>query len=453
MWRLILVLFGWLVWAASGLVVSAQGGEPPLPPGTEIFMQASVEGDAVVYEGEQTIYVLRIYALDRIRTRVNSVQILPAFDGFWQSTALELRNPLIEVINGVQYTVFETYVVLYPLQTGTLTIESARLEFPETALLNAEEYTSNAVRLEVLPLPEPTPQNFSGAVGQFRLETVLMPPESVLGEPLTLQLTVTGEGNLEQVPAPPLNLPDQWRVFENEATARLDSNIAGLLLWSRQYEYFLIPPRAGTVQIMPVAFHYFDPVEEQYETLSGPEYTVNVLAGEDGVLSMERLEAPPAAYMPELLPVEFEQPTTRSRPAWWMYLLPALFLATVYGVRAGNAWRKRRIAAYRQANALQRAVSSLEFAAGQREYKRIQEAIVGYCWDKLGYFPDDRGDDLSAALQHAGITTNVIKRVSELLTDVETVRYTPEVLRPSIDHLTGQIIVSLRAIDQSWRKA
>lgn len=450
--RAALIIFSLLSMGLLLLVTSphllAQTDDAPFPPGTRYFLQAFVDdGERVVYEGEQVVYVLRTYVLSQVRIQTNSLQILPAFDGFWQSIALELRDPLIEVIHGQQYVVLETYVLLYPLQTGMLTIEPARLELPETTLQNAEEYDSNPVSIEVLPLPQPIPAGFSGAVGQFRLELTLEPAEITLGEPITLVLTVTGAGNLEQVPSPPLTIPDGWRVFENDTSQ--DFNVA-VLLWSRRYEYLLVPHQAGTVALSPVAFVYFDPVSEAYVTLDGAEYVVDILPGSDGVRSLESRAEVQAVFVPELLPVDAAPGGVSSRPFWWMWMFPPLIVAVVMTGCGLLGWRRRRLIAYRKVNALKRALRCVESAPDEGGFVLIQQAVVGYCWDKLGYLPDQRSDDTLISQLEAASDASLVEQVQALLIYIDTARYAPVALRPRLDQLVRQVISRLQAIERDW---
>lgn len=450
-WLITLCFVGVLI--GSGMRVAAQSDDASLfPAGTDYYLQAFVEGDGVVYVGEQVVYVLRTYVRDRTGARSNIFETLPDFDGFWRSTALEPRNPPVEVVNGVQYVVLETYVLLYPLQSGTLMIAPSRLEVFETLFRDAAEFYSDPVTVEVQPLPSPAPQNFSGAVGQFRVEMTLEPAEVALGEPLTLRLTLTGEGNLEQVPAPSLRLPERWRVFENDSSARLDSNIAGLMLWSRQYEYLLVPPNAGTVQFAPLVFVYFDPFTEEYVALEGSEFTVNVFPGNDGLLSLERPSQQQAVFAPELLAVDLSATRRVAVPSWWMWMVMPLLVLIAGSVPVIRSFLRSRLIAYRSANALKRALSQLETVQDGDDYAVIEQIILGYCWDSLGYLPADCTGDLWQIISEKVSDASMLDRLQTFLRHVEAVRYAPKPMRPQIAVLVNRAVDLLKLLDKQWIK-
>jgi hypothetical protein len=59
--------------------------------------------------------------------------------------------------------------------------------------------TSEADAESVLPLPSANrPVDFSGALGQFTIAAEASPDHVTAGDPITLRLTVTGEGNFDR---------------------------------------------------------------------------------------------------------------------------------------------------------------------------------------------------------------------------------------------------------------
>ena len=59
----------------------------------------------------------------------------------------------------------------------------------------SDRVRSNSLQLDVQPLPQPAPEGFSGAVGQFELKSTLAPAQLKTGEPVTWTLTLSGTGN------------------------------------------------------------------------------------------------------------------------------------------------------------------------------------------------------------------------------------------------------------------
>jgi len=63
---------------------------------------------------------------------------------------------------------------------------------------------SNALTLDVLPLPQPAPSGFAGHVGVYRVETAASPTDVNVGDPITLTIRVSGPEYLKDVQIPPL---------------------------------------------------------------------------------------------------------------------------------------------------------------------------------------------------------------------------------------------------------
>ena len=78
--------------------------------------------------------------------------------------------------------------------------------------------TFPSVTLDVQPLPKPAPHNFSGAVGNFSLATKISGNEVTVGDPITVEIGVTGTGNLDQLSAP--RIKDDSANFKQFDTAK-----------------------------------------------------------------------------------------------------------------------------------------------------------------------------------------------------------------------------------------
>ena len=141
-----------------------------------------------------------------------SAQSPPTFDGF----LIEEDNNIAQITdtehyNGQNYltAVLKKYII-FPQKTGKLTINSGKYD------INVVQYervnmgyfsTSRPVEktvhvnpgnltVNILPLPEPIPDDFSGAVGNYRLESDLSSTSLRTNEAATLTLKITGSGDI-----------------------------------------------------------------------------------------------------------------------------------------------------------------------------------------------------------------------------------------------------------------
>ncbi len=166
-------------------------------------------------------------------------------------------------------------------------------------------------RLTVRPLP-PAPAGFSGAVGQFKLESKVVPATATVGEPITWTLELTGAGNWPDIAGlPAREVSRDFQVIQPQA--RRTPAEGKLFDVTLTEDVVLMPTRPGTYTLAPVSFHYFDPKAGEYKTLTTPPTTLTVTAAAtspfgttptatDPIAITATPERPPAPPTPPALP-------------------------------------------------------------------------------------------------------------------------------------------------------
>ena len=134
--------------------------------------------------------------------------------------------------------------------------------------------TGNNFEIIAKPLPEQgRPQSFSGAIGQFDFSTSAHTEQWNPGDPILVELSIVGTGNLGGIAAPALADEDAWRIVPTgrggasqlSSSSVLPANGKGL---SRQTVRFmqLLAPKKEANSIPPFEFAFFDPKSGQYVT-------------------------------------------------------------------------------------------------------------------------------------------------------------------------------------------
>jgi len=120
--------------------------------------------------------------------------------------------------------------------------------------------------MRVLPLPRAgRPKNFSGAVGRFKLWANASLKSCMVGDPITLEMTVRGNGNFDRVSSPLLTSPKGWKTYTPTASFK-PADISGYK-GKKRFEQAIIPLEASMKKIPPVEFSYFNTSSEKYVTL------------------------------------------------------------------------------------------------------------------------------------------------------------------------------------------
>jgi hypothetical protein len=131
---------------------------------------------------------------------------------------------------------------------------------------------------EVLPVPsEGRPGDYRGAVGRYNIVTQATPTDVNAGDPITLNIGVSGTGPMELVQAPPLSeLPTLTADFKVA-----DQSLAGFVQDDTKLFSTTIRPRhEGITQIPPIPFSFFDPATEKYETVMSQPISITVKESE-----------------------------------------------------------------------------------------------------------------------------------------------------------------------------
>lgn len=132
--------------------------------------------------------------------------------------------------------------------------------------------------IRVQPVPTTgRPSDYVGAVGQYTISTTATPQSVQVGDPITLHLTVEGDGAMDVVRAPPLSLQqDLVRDFKVP-----DEPLAGVVQGSsKQFTTTLRPLHEGVTQIPAIEYTYFDPKSERFVTAKSDPIPIEVTKAE-----------------------------------------------------------------------------------------------------------------------------------------------------------------------------
>ncbi|MCK5012901.1 MAG: protein BatD [Candidatus Omnitrophica bacterium] len=287
------------------LIEVVSTGDQSVPgPGSQvkiedkIFVTLELPKDEVYLSERLTIKVfLFISGLS-----VNEVQY-PQFDNVGFSIGkFEKPKQYQQVISGVRYGVVEFSTEIYPTRIGELRLGPAKIECNilvkssarqgrprgRNRIFNDDFFNSffdrhekQPIALEskesiinVLPLPEESrPQDFSGGVGQFDFNVSVSPAEVKEGDPVTMRLTVIGEGNLAAIQMPSLPSTTDFKLYDPQVFEK--DNI-------KKTEQVIIPRLEEITEIPQIQFTYFDPKLKKYQTIKKGPFPITVRKLEKG---------------------------------------------------------------------------------------------------------------------------------------------------------------------------
>jgi len=327
------------------------GPEPtPTPSERDIYIQV-VPASASVWQHEQLVLEYRLFFREGIQLRQSRLTDSWDANGFWREEMEVDTRPVPRTVvrNGLRYNVITLKrAAVFPTRSGSLTIDPLRIESeamlpfgrrdPFQSLFSMRsrfapiELASPEVSITARPLPDGAPNDFSGAVGSYRLEAGLNRTRVATGDGITLRVSIRGEGNLATLGAPAVDLPASLEVLGPTSSVELDRS-GNRVSGTKVFEWVLIPRARGSYTIPPVTFSWFNPETAQYRTDSSDAFTITAEGSPAGTTSPRTVQnglpvgdvAPPLLHTGRWRDVRARRPL-HERPLTWILLVVPLLL-------------------------------------------------------------------------------------------------------------------------------
>lgn len=402
------------------------------------------------YEQEGILCTIKLYTKYNIQQFMPTLQ--PSFDGFI-SQELPITSSInrIENYNGENYMVADLkQCILFPQRSGTLTITSGNYDLTviqyqtvrsgmfgmmmRTPVEKEIKVSSNKATINIVPLPEPKPADFCGAVGTFSVSTRMLNDNLKTNEAGTLRLTIKGNGNLKNIQTPKIAFPSQFDVYDPQTT--VDANPSGdHLTGTVTIDYAFVPQYVGKFEIPATSFSYFDPVKNKYERISINGYELDVAKG-----SSSSSSAPAGlTQRKDIIHIKTGDLSLANGHimfvnTWWYllwYIVPLVIFCTILfyyrklikeraNVALMKTKRANKVANKRLKNARQLMAKNKHDAF----FEEMLRALWGYFSDKLTIPVSELNrDNIFLELSKYGVTENVCNDIIGLLDDCEFARY------------------------------
>jgi hypothetical protein len=472
-----------------------------------IFVKVDVDKTAL-YEGQQLTATYKLYT--RLPTN-SSVTKVPAFKGF-SAKDIELPNPpqaSEEIVNGVPYKVFTIRkTMLFPLQSGQLELDpvevqnhvrlvklvkgkhAARDPFgdafndpnfkdpfddpffndffnrPEVEYQDVDYPVKTApVTINVKPLPvDSRPVSFNGAVGKFNMTATIDKQSLTTDDALTLKVVISGQGNVNLLNAPKLDIPASFEKYDPKVTDNIEKN-SNPLTGSRQFEYVLMPQEAGDQTIPSVEFSYFDAASNSYKTVRSQPFTIHVTPGKQVKKEKEDFGVNRNTILPNydgILQWTKKGNYLLVSPLFYVLLiLPILFLIVALWFRRKQDYEFKNAAVLKHRYANKVALKRLELAARYLKegkdkafYEETSRAVWGYLSNKLHVpFADLSKQLIQDKLSQQQISAEYTANLFALLDDCEMALYTPAHNNDRMQGTYQQAVQVISRLEDELQKA
>ena len=212
-----------------------------------------------VFAGEQIVVTWTLYSAANVQDE--GFGEMPKLADFWVEE-LDVRGMVAQqvFIGGVaMQKLVVRRVALFPLHSGTLTVEPLSVEAQimkrldignpfglfEGTVVDVRR-RSSAIAIDARPIPPGPPV---AAVGDVSLQC--QTPVQKNGGPVSIDVAMTGAANLRAAPPPAFAVPLEGSMQINEGGVTVDRHTEAVM--TRRWRYLIFPANAGMFVIPPLA--------------------------------------------------------------------------------------------------------------------------------------------------------------------------------------------------------
>jgi hypothetical protein len=286
----------------------------------------------------------------------------------------------------------------------------------------------------VKPLPDTgKPSGFSGAVGRFDFQVSAQPLEIHPGDPVTLTMAITGDGNFDRVMSPALPANGLFRLF-GEPVRKQGNNAV-------QFEQVVSPRTADVKEIPAIPFSFFDTQSGQYRTVNSKPIPITVTATSNSTAQVfaakDSIVLPPPenpfATESDLQRIEGQVKSLWQTVRPWLWVFPAALITGAVLVLGQRLHRTRqsdtaRVRRQKAPKAARKALRAAEQARRRTDvaafYDSLWDAMADYFGHRLNLLPGDvTSSTVLQAMSRAGFDPEQINMLRMIFEQVEASRY------------------------------
>ena len=409
------------------------------------------------FVGEGIYVEYRLYVSENVSVYDSSVTEAPQYNGFWNQE-IKINGFPVKTgkYNGENYRyIVLQKALLIPTKTGRLTLDPMKMDIVIGVPTGRADFFGNPITKNIkkafssvkkvvspksLPL-EGKPENFTGAVGQFKFDVSLSKEILKANESSQIQLTVSGKGNLKLFELPAVETPVELEKYQPERKEKVRVATDGLL-GSVTDTYTVVPQFKGKYKIPNISFSYFNPQTEKYSTISTEDLYVDVTEGKelvtnDNSSSVQKKSVVSTGKNFRYIQTKTNFITQQTKDFYKSYLFYLLLLLPLSMIPLGiliaknNEKRNSDVIGrkLRKAERLaKKYLSEAQKQLGKKEafYEALERALHNYLKAKLGIETGDISkENITKILEKKNIKDTTIKHFIDVLKASDFARYTP----------------------------
>jgi hypothetical protein len=445
-----------------------------------------------VYVGESFPVEIRFYYRE---TPARQAPPSLKLDGFIKGQQT-VENMPPETVTNVLYSVVRWNIALTAVKAGELNLGPA--EFQTLYVFQTQRrsrgmnslfeplfgggeqrqltFQSEPLTLKVLNPPTAgRPPQFTGAVGRFHLNITASPTNVAAGDPVTVRVDITGQGNFDGLRLPDLPGGSGFQLYPgtNSFTPADPLGLSG----KKTFEAVIIPESPGVHSLKWPVLAYWDPSAKAYRSDADHPLSINVRPGAQSqaqpvgtVPGPAEPRSPPDSVnpklelplLPDLGPLVDASPSAVTQPwFWWVLTFPlwAYALASLAPTWKRHWDRDRRPSARDEAERrLAASVRSMREAAGSGHaadfFSHLNDALRHRLALSVGGIAGSfTAEVIDQRLVPAGLSEDDATRLRALLDRIAEARFSPHSSTSELAGLLTEAESILKALERLPRRA
>ena len=267
-------------------------GQPKTRTGNEpVFLEREISSRKV-YVGQPLVDTLKFYSLPGVLKggNISEYQLKDAM-----TVKLDKESAFKENVKGRTYDVIPVQYVIVPGRSGSLELVPHQAEVSLNSQrkpsrrgwdpfddffgrVERKQLWSTSESVEVLPLPQPQPSDFSGLVGNFNVSAEISHSKLKVGETATLTLKIEGDGELGPLGNYSLSDVPGLKFYADQPEEQEVYTSFGVQS-KKIMKFAVVPVEAGLFSIIPDSIGVFKPSRHGYEELKFSAVSVEVSGG------------------------------------------------------------------------------------------------------------------------------------------------------------------------------
>ena len=371
------------------------------------FIQAELSDDTA-YVGQKLLLNYRLFTkVDVQRVQYVNRPNLPDFDMNIVLIGDDTQEAVVE-LNGERYvSKMVARLALYPIKPGDYRIDATQFQvmvstqnrrgfFFDNYKIN--NTITNGLKVLVLPLPEPSPEDFTGLVGRYEMRVDPGKPSLTTDDVISVKTELIGDGDARRYDPKDFIHSPELEAYEPKVIAGGEEDANKHLRHRVITEHFFASTTPGKYFVQP-RFTYFNVDSHRYESLMTDTLYYTMIKGAslgeisgdhtDGVQEYKRTASPSK-----------ETSLWISKPwGWILWIVSAWVFIGAIGHTWWKQYRESRKPPLTDEEVAEQALNELRSAPGKQAHK-IEDIIHQYVRKKAGVRPSEwTPEDLTSYAQ------------------------------------------------------